>query len=275
MKASMAGTPQQLEGLLLKFVVVDVVATFFIFAAIANISVIFSQLIKFPDVLLLVPALMMLAGVFAVLRFYRYLFTVVRVLGALSYIFEGFGKGKAACQAFFPKPFVLFSHFLKKHASATEDKEFSFAMKSDSQKYKVDCTISISHGFFDLQIEVVDWRGTSHKRNLREKLSTLQKRVPSLVADIRQEVLESQGVKVGAVVEREVYVPSAPQVPVKPAAVAAVVPSQPVAVTKQVAKEKQVEIKAAMPTAKKTEKEALKDLLFEMEEIEKLLKEKK
>jgi hypothetical protein len=199
-------------------------------------------------------------------------------MGALEYVYDGFGGGKSSVSLEFQPPFLIVKSFLKQFAKpGPPTREFVFVLESDSQKYKTHCEVTAAAGSFALVARVEDWHGLRHERVLKGRLPALQKNVFVMVHDVRSEVLEARGVKVEAVPAGvEVYVPK-PAVPVAaPVAQKPPVPAAPPVVVRPAEVGERVEeLKAAVAEAPSEEKKALQDLLFEMEEIEKLVKEKK
>jgi len=285
--------PKKAEAKMLRLILPDFLLLFFILAIAGNAAVIASGIVKFPQVLLLVPAISILAAIIAFARFYNYLSTVLRVMGALSLVYEELGGGKADVRIAFPKPLLLFGFLSAKAFSKSQDRKFAFSMKSDSAKYQAQATIGIDHGYY-LDIKITDWRHQEHSRSARGRLPKLQNAVIGVIDDIRKSVLESKGVPVQKiVVEHEGYLPKpakrivpVPQKhPVQKGQPEARMPQKqaiqpqlailPPILEKRAVEQKADEVKAQLSAAKKEpDKEALQDILYQLEEINKIIKKK-
>ncbi len=273
--------PDKVEAKMVRLILPDFMLLFLVLAIAGNAAVILSGIVKFPQVLLLVPAISILAIIFAFVRFYGYLSTVLRVMGALSAVYDELGGGKARVRIAFPAPILLFGFLSEGGFSKSTDKVFSFLMKSDSAKYQASLAILVDHGY-KLDITVTDWRNQAHSRQAEGKLPKLQNAAIGVVEDIRRSVLESKGVPIQRIVtSHEGYLPQ----PVKRMALArkpAIVPAPPRRVPtpplppvleKKAVEQKRDELRAKLSTTrKKSEKEALQDVLYQLEEIDKVIK---
>jgi len=251
--------------------------------------VIASGIVRFPQVLLLVPAISILAAIIAFARFYSYLSTVLRVMGALSLVYEELGGGKADVRIASPRPLLLFGFLSAKAFSKSQDRKFTFSMRSDSSKYQADLSIIIDRGY-RLDVAITDWRRQTHSRSAQGKLPMLQNAVIGVIDDIRKSVLESKGVPVQKiVVEHEGYLPKPTkrivpvpqrhpvqqplQVPQNQAIQPQPAAALPPVLEKKAVEQKAEEVKAQLGAAKKEpEREALRDVLYQLEEINKIIK---
>lgn len=278
----MKAPPKKAESTMLRLILPDFLVLFLILAVVANAAVIYSEIVKFPQVLLLVPAISILAIIIAFVRFYKYLSNVLRVMGALSFIYEELGGGTSAVKIDFPKPILLFGFLSKKAFAHSPAKQFNFQMKSDSSKYQAEITIAIDHDY-RLDMKITDWRHQTHSRSACGKIPQLQHAIIGVIDDVRKSVLESKGVQVQSIVtEKEAYrpetvpaktvVPKAVPTPVKKP-VAKPAPLLPPVLEKKAVEEKEKEIKAELGKAtKEKEKKALQDILYQLEEINKVIK---
>jgi len=288
MLVELKAPPKKIESRLLKLVLPDFLLMFLVLAAAGNIAVILSGIVKFPQVLLLVPAVTVLAGILAFVRFFGFLSAVLRAMGALSFIYDELGNGAVTVRAEFRPPLLLFGFLASKDLVKSAAQGFNVKMTSDSSKYRSETLINIEHGSYTLDLSVTDWRRQTHARSARGSMPQLQTAAIQVINDIRTEVLEAKGVQVEQIVMRaEAYrpapetvkavaAPSAPaemQRPIEqPAKMVAALP--PVLEQKAVAA-KEVEIKAELAKAPSAEeKAALNDILFQLEEIDKIMKKK-
>ena len=282
--------PKKAEAKMLRLILPDFLLLFLILAIAGNAAVIASGIVQFPQVLLLVPAISILAAIVAFARFYGYLSTVLRVMGALSLIYEELGSGKASVRIAFPKPLLLFGFLAGKTFSKSPDRRFAFSMSSDSSKYQASVAITIDRGY-RLGVTITDWRHQSHSRSAQGRLPKLQNAAIGILDDIRKSVLESKGVPVQKITkEHEGYLPQPakravlappkpfvtirkPTLPPAPPAPAIRKPMLPPVLEKRAVEQRAEEVKAQLGTAKKkSEKEALQDVLYQLEEIDKVIK---
>ncbi|MCK4327651.1 MAG: hypothetical protein KAW41_04185 [Candidatus Diapherotrites archaeon] len=304
MLLEMAAPPKEAEAKLLRLILPDFLLIFLILAVAGNVAVIYSGIVKFPQVLLLVPAICVLAAILAFVRFYGFLSTVLRSMGALSFTYDELGSGQSEVTVDFGGPILLFGIISGRGFQKSKAKGFSFFMKSDSAKYRAETSIRTDHTGYYLDINLKDWRGKSHARSARGKVPQLQTAMIQAINDLRTEVLESTGVKVSEIpVPKEAYKPvpkpvpkvvpkalpvpapvpaekppekpkppAKPKVSAKERAMAPVAALPPVLEEKAV-EEKTVEVKVEMGKAKtEAEKKALQDILFQLEEIDKVIK---
>ncbi|MFC2174463.1 hypothetical protein ACFLQ2_01175 [archaeon] len=280
--------PKKAEAKLLQLVLPDFILIFLIFSVAGNAAVIYSEIVQFPQVLLLVPAICVLAGILAFVRFYGYLSNVIRAMGALSFAYEELGAGQANTTVNFHGPILLFGIISGRSFTKSDEKDFVFSMKADSAKYKSEVMVRIDRTGYLLDIQLKDWRGHDHSRSVRGKVPQLQSAAIQAINDLRTEVLESTGVKVSQIaVPKEAYRPVAkPEpklVPKKvptpaakkpaPPAKAKPVAALPPVLEKKAVEEKTEEVKAELEKPKTdAEKKALQDILFQLEEIDKVIK---
>ncbi len=300
MRLEVKAPPKKAEFQLIKLVLLDFLFLFLIFAVAGNAAVIYSGIVQFPQVLLVVPAIIVLAVILVFVRFFGYLSTVFRAMGALSYIYDELGEGAVTTIVDFKAPILLFGFLFKKGMEKTNTKFFSLKMITDSAKYKAETFVTSQHGQYSLDVSVTDWRGNTHARAAKGKMPQLQTAAIKTIADIRTEVLESGGVKTNRIVKttKEAYhpvqqviqkivpspiptksVPAPPPMPTPTQSVPSPKPSvkpelPPVLEPKTVAV-KHAEIKQSLETAKTPEeKTAMKDVMFQLEEIQKVMTEK-
>ncbi|MBN3037198.1 MAG: hypothetical protein JW834_02010 [Candidatus Diapherotrites archaeon] len=290
MKLVSSESPRKVENLLIRTVVVDFVVMFFLLAGIGSGMAVYYEVARFPDVLLLIPSIAVIAFVLSVARFYSFLSIVIRVMGSLTNVFNEFGGGSVEVIVDVPAPFLLFGMIAARHFQASSPKEYSFRMVSDSGKYKVSAECVVQKGVFQFSAKVVDWHNLSHEKAFRGRVVGVQAAAGRMVKDIRAEVLEARGVRVAELRrQEEYYIPSSsPTVPVPAPEVhvpaGGPVPSAPIreeAAAKKALMStegmatKEEGLRAAVKSAhSKAEKDALQDALFELEEIRKVLKEK-
>ncbi len=275
--------PKTVEGKLIKLILPDFILLFLIIAAIGNAIIILSEIVQFPQVLLLVPAVLILAVIFSFLRFYKFLSNILRAMGALAFVYEELGGGTSEININFPKLLLIFGSLGGKQFSSSPAKDFTFNMISDSAKYKAETHITIQKGYiFDIKIQ--DWRGQTHTASARGTTPQLQNSIATAVSDIRRAVLESTGVQVQAIVpEAQVYRPepkpvaqmvSKPTINEFKSKPTLVAPALPPILEKKAVEQKEMELKQQLETTKtKSEKESLQDVLFQLEEINKIIKE--
>lgn len=290
MRISLPLSPKKFEATLIKIILLDLVLIFLVLSAFLNTIIILFAGIPFPDVLLLVPAICVFSGVIAVFRFYAYISNIVRVMGSLAYIYEEFGEGRCDITLDCPKPFLIFNFFLKKYAQEQIAKDYHFIMHSDSKKYGVFCDCLVSRGIFNLKLEIIDWHGLKHTKELKNKIASIYPITKRCVHEIRSEVLEARGIEVEKIKKAEEYYIPIPTIkPVQPPkalpeekavkeallqAILEIEEIKKIRVTKESVKEKKEELKEAVKTKSGKKKESLQDALFQLEEIEKIMKRK-
>ncbi|MCD6523232.1 MAG: hypothetical protein J7K68_05830 [Candidatus Diapherotrites archaeon] len=309
MKIERPVTPAHMETILIKIIIIDLVLTFLVLGIIFNFLAIYYKLAPFPQVLLLIPAISVLCAVIAVARFYDYISTVVRVSGALTKIYREFDGGEAVTRVEIKQPFLIFRHFVNKYAQPSEAKIYRFVMDGKSAKYKVHAGCSIEKGRFLMFVRVIDWHGLKHERSVEGPIAKIQPMMSPLIRDIRREVLEARGIQIERAREQvEYYIPAIekpkPVVERKPEIITPKVSLKKVveeiegekkkpkpveeidkllseikqmSVTKETITEQKKAIKETLQKPKgvtKKDKEALQDVLFQLEEIEKMLKER-
>ena len=294
--------PQHMETILIKIIIVDFIATFLILGIIFNALAIYYRLAPFPQVLLLVPAISILCAIISIARFYRYISTVIRVSGALTKLYKEFDGGEAITSVDVPQPFLIFRHFLKKYTEPSSTRIYMFAMDSTSEKYKLHAGCSVDKDRFLMSVNVIDWHGLKHERTINGPIARIQPMMGPVIHDIRREVLEARGIHVTKPEEKyEYYVPAVekpkPIEEIKPKVslremveeIEAEKPKplqeidrtlleikQMAFTEKKVAEQKETIRKTLEQPEKisKRDKEALQDVLFQLEEIEKILKER-
>ncbi len=288
MRLELEADPHAVEMTLIKFIIPDAALMFFSLWIVSGAALFVSEILDLRMFVLAMLALGILSLVLTAVRFYGYWTTVVRVMGSLTHLFEEFGDGKAKAVVEYPQPFLLFGFLFSKRVKKSPAKDYSFSLKTDSQKYKLDLACLVRKGAYDLKIKVTDWHGLTHDRDLKGNVAFLQKSIFPVAQAIRQEVLESRGITLK---ESEPHAPgialpvpkppelqapptispkrvAKPLSPPPPSVAKKPVPTTVAAVEKEIV---QVEEKL-VDSAKKKEQEALKDALYELEELEKMLK---
>lgn len=277
MRLEQETTPHKLEMSLLKIIVPDAVLMFFLLWVASGVALFFASVLELRLFILVLPFLGLLSLVLVALRFYSYWTTIIRVMGSLSHLFEEFGDGKATVVADVPQPFLLFGFLTLRKAKKSPAKHYAFSLKADSQKYKVSIDCLVQRGVYDLAVRVVDWHGISHDRSVKGNVAFLQKTLPSLSHSIRQEVLESRGVQLAPTGKPTLAAP--PRIspvrankPLSPPP--ALIAKRAIPTTFEQAVEKKNEVEVELEKAKtKKEQEAWQEALYELQEIEKMLKE--
>jgi hypothetical protein len=278
--------PKKLESRLINLVLPDFLVMFLLLAIAGNAAVVLSGIVRFPQVLLLVPAVAMLAAIISFARFFGFLSAVLRSMGAMSFIYDELGDGIVSVRAEFKPPLLLFGFLAAREFTPSGTQSLVCSMKADSSKYRSETTITADRGKYTLDLAVTDWRRQAHSRTARGSMPQLQTAAIQVINDIRTEVLEAKGVQVEQILSRpEAYRPSPAVVktvaaPTAPAAKPAPAPSQPVAALPPVLEQKAVAAKTAEVRAELAkappadEKAALNDILFQLEEIDKIMKKK-
>ena len=326
--------PRTVEGRLLRLIMPDSLLLFLILSAIGNGALFYSDIVPFPQILLLVPAALILAVVITFLRFYGYLANVIRTMGVLSHVYDELGGGTSSIKIDFPKPLLLFGFLFKKEFASSPTKQFTFSMKTDSAKYKSEILVVVDKAGYSFDISLVDWRNQKHSRSARGKMPQLQNASNQMLSEMRVEVLESKGVSLATIAPPvENYVPApkiVPSIVPKPIVISkpivsrptprkaipltrvidhptkkkAIVPKPKAVIPRPIVQKpktivpkpktlvpkpvmalpekldadslqkKAEEVKAKIKgTKKKEEKDALQDVLFQIEEIDKVIKE--
>jgi hypothetical protein len=278
MRLEQETTPHKLEMSLLKMIVPDAALMFFLLWAASGVALFFANALELRLFILVLPFLGLLSLVLVALRFYSYWTITIRVMGSLSHLFDEFGDGKATVVADVPQPFLLFGFLTLRKTTKSPAKHYAFSLKADSQKYKVSIDCLVQRGVYDLAVRIVDWHGLSHDRSMKGNVAFLQKTLPSLSHSIRQEVLESRGVQLTPVASKPAL-PAPPGIspvrakkPLSPPP--ALVAKLAIPTTFEQAVEKKNEAEVELEKAKtKKEQEAWREALYELQEIEKMLKE--
>ena len=183
-------SPNQFEKLAIRYVLPDTIAIFLFFLIIVSAVIIYFNIIKFPDILLLMPATVFLCILIAVLRFRTYLFTTTRVMGALSYIYNELGKGESIITMRFKKMFVILGKIPGAIKEEHAEKGHFYTMKTNSQRYKSVIMCNVKKGKYVLGITLADWKGGLYTDKTKGKISNLQKDAKKLLAKIKEEVVQ-------------------------------------------------------------------------------------
>lgn len=202
MRLALSTNPSQLESLLLRVVVKDILLTFVFLTLVSigatiGIGVFSLGLLDAKSMVIIIPVLFILCGMISIFRFLSYLGTVWRVMGSFKRSFKEFDLEEGNFIVDFKPPFLVFKGLIKKYGIESEEPlGFVFSFSSESGKYSVEEKCEVVKGSFRLSIFVEDWNNFCHRRRQEGDLSNIHGVSVKLIREIRQEVLESRGFKV-------------------------------------------------------------------------------
>ncbi|MCD4740513.1 hypothetical protein K8R43_04975 [archaeon] len=220
MRVSLRSSPSHLETLLIKMVVNDVLASFFILTLIFTGVIIASGLVHFQALVILVPTIAFFCVGVSIVRFIGYIKKVWTIFSSFKRSFREFDLQEGDMTIDFQPPFLIFRSLLHKYAEESGEKlpGWRVAASASTDKYSLDEVCEIVKGAFRLRLTVEDWHGVTHQKVIEGIMGQLHKTVKLMVTEIRQEVLTSKGVDVEKIKEKtreSISLPSVPPSPVK------------------------------------------------------------